>query len=266
MNSKALYAVMLALLLPIISYFIVKHYSDKATVMPPHYYADSVIVNTKNGKQFTDTIWHRISDFSMTNQLGKSVSWDSLRGKIVVADFFFTHCPTICVPMARNMKRLQESITNAQKVGDTTNPYVQFLSFSIDPERDSVPRLKYWADRFQINPEKWWLLTGDKKAVYNLALNEMKLGMVDGEGVDSNYTHSDKFVLIDSSRNVRGYYSGLDSADLAQLSRDLVLLTMEKNPKAKNFLAGQLQLIVIAFLIAMIGVGLFLFLFRKKSK
>ena len=143
---------------------------------------------------------------------------------------------------------------------------MQFLSFSIDPERDSVPRLKYWADRFQINPDKWWLLTGDKKTVYDLALNEMKLGMVDGEGVDTNYTHSDKFVLIDSSRNVRGYYSGLDSADLAQLSRDLVLLTMEKNPKAKSFLAGQLQLIVVVGLIARIGVGLFLFLFRKKSK
>ena len=106
---------MLALLLPIVSYFIVKHYSDKATVMPPHYYADSVIVTTKNGKQFTDTIWHRISDFSMMNQLGKHVSWDSLRGKIVVADFFFTHCPTICVPMARNMKQLQESILMHRK-------------------------------------------------------------------------------------------------------------------------------------------------------
>ncbi|HWC52419.1 MAG TPA: SCO family protein [Chitinophagaceae bacterium] len=266
MNSKALYAVMLALLLPLVSYFIVKRYSDKATIMPPHYYADSVISNTKNGKQFTDTIWHRVADFSMTNQLGKQVSWDSLKGKIVVADFFFTHCPTICVPMAKNMKRLQESITNAQKVGDTTNPYIQFLSFSIDPQRDSVSRLKYWADRFQINPEKWWLLTGDKKKVYDLALNEMKLGMVDGEEVDTNYAHSDKFVLIDSSRIIRGYYSGLDSADLANLSKDIVLLTMEKNPKAKGFLAGQLQLIIVVFLIAMVGVGIFLFLFRKKSK
>lgn len=257
---------MLALLLPIICYFIVKHFSDSATVMPPHYYADSVIVSTKNGKQYTDTIWHRVADFSMTNQLGKPVSWDSLKGKIVIADFFFTHCPTICVPMAKNMKRLQESITNAQRVGDTTNPYVQFLSFSIDPERDSVPRLKYWADRFQINPDKWWLLTGNKKEIYNLAINEMKLGMEDGEGVDSNYTHSDKFVLIDSSRHVRGYYSGLDSADLAQLSRDLVFLTMEKAPHAKSFLAGKLQLILIVFLVVIIGLGTFLYLFRKKQK
>ncbi|MBS1919725.1 MAG: SCO family protein [Bacteroidetes bacterium] len=266
MNSKALNAVLLALLLPLVGYFIMKHYSDIAIVMPRHYYADSVIVTTKNGKQNTDTIWHRVADFSMTNQLGKPVSWDSLKGKIVVADFFFTHCPTICVPMAKNMKRLQESITNAQKVGDTTNPYIQFLSFSIDPERDSVPRLKYWADRFQINPEKWWLLTGDKKKVYDLALKEMKLGMIDGEGVDTNYAHSDKFVLIDSNRVVRGYYNGLDSVDLAKLSKDIVWLTMEKNPKAKGFLAGQLQLILVILLIALLAVGIFLFLFRSKSK
>lgn len=257
---------MLALLLPIVSYFIVKHFSDNATVMPPRYFVDSVITTTKNGKQISDTVWHRIADFSMTNQLGEKITWDSLKGKIVIADFFFTHCPTICIPMARNMKKLQESITNAQKVGDTTNPYVHFLSFSIDPERDSVPRLKYWADRFQINPEKWWLLTGNKQAVYDLAINEIKLGTVDGEGVDSNFIHSDKFILIDSSRVVRGYYSGLDSADLAKLSRDLVFLTMEKTHKAKGFLANKLQMIVTVFLITIIGVGVFLYLFRKKMK
>ena len=254
------------MLLPLVSYFIVKRYSDKAIKMPPRYYADSVIVTTRNGKRFTDTVWHTLSDFSLTNQFGKKVSWDSLKGKIVIADFFFTHCPTICVPMAKNMKRLQESITNAQRVGDNTNPYVQFLSFSIDPERDSVPRLQYWANRFQINPDKWWLLTGDKKTIYDLAINEMKLGMIDGQGVDSNFAHSNKFVLIDSSRNVRGYYDGLDSAELAKLSNDIVLLTLEKNPKEKSFLAGKLQMIAVVFLIAMVGVGMFLYLFRKKTR
>lgn len=265
MSTKALYAVMLALLLPLVCYFIVKRYSDSAVVMPPHYYVDSVIITTKNGKQSTDTIWHRLSDFSLANQSGKKVSWDDMKGKIVIADFFFTHCPTICVPMARNMKRLQESITNAQRVGDNTNPYVQFLSFSIDPERDSVSRLKYWADRFQINPDQWWLLTGDKKTIYDFALKEVRLGMIDGNGVDSNFAHSDKLVLIDSSRNVRGYYDGLDSVALAKLSNDLVLLTLEKNPKEKSFFAGKLQLIAVVFLIAMVGVGIFLYLFRKKA-
>ncbi len=257
---------MIALLLPLVGYFIMKRFSDEATVMPPHYYVDSVAVTTRNGKQYTDTIWHRIHNFSLTNQLGNKVNWDSLKGKIVVADFFFTHCPTICVPMAKNMKRLQESITNAQKTGDTTNPYVHFLSFSIDPGRDSVPRLKYWADRFQINPEKWWLLTGDKKEIYDLALNEMKLGMIDGDEVDTNYAHSDKFVLIDKNRIIRGYYSGLDSMDLAELSKDIVWLTMEKSAKSKSRLTGQLQMIIVSLLLVVGGAAAFLYFFKKKAK
>src|SRR6266496_5955499 len=143
MNTKALYAVMLAILLPLLCYFIVKRYSESAITMPRHYLPDSVIVKTKRGKQIVDTAWHQLADFSLTNQLGKKVSWNDMKGKIVIADFFFTHCPTICPGLTRNMKRLQESITNAQRVGDKTNSSVHFLSFSIDPERDSVERLKY---------------------------------------------------------------------------------------------------------------------------
>ena len=267
---------MLALLLPLTAYFIVKKYSDTAVIMPRHYLPDSVINVTKNGKLQSDTIWHQVADFSLTNQLGQNVSFADLKnpstssgdttGKIVVADFFFTHCPTICVPMARNMSRLQRSITNSQKVGNQSPDFIQFMSFSIDPERDSVPQLKKWANRFQIDPDQWWLLTGDKKTIYDLCIKEMKLGLVDGEGIDTDFVHSDKFVLIDRDRNVRGYYSGLDSASLAKLSNDIILLTLEKNPKEKSFFAGKLQLIAVVFLIVMLGVGVFLYLFRKKPK
>jgi protein SCO1 len=265
-NKKALYAVMLAALLPLVSYFIVKRYSDSAVNMPRHYLPDSTITTTVNGKTTTDTAWHRLADFSLTNQYGTTINWDSMRGKIVVADFFFTHCPTICPPMTLNMKRLQQSIYNGKRVGDKTNQQVHFLSFSIDPERDSTERLKYWADRFQIDPEQWTLLTGNKQVIYNMAINEMKLFLEDGHGIDTSFIHSDRFVLIDSSRRVRGYYDGLDSASLAKLSQDLVLLTLEKNPAKKGFLAGKLQLIAIVVLVAMIGVGLFLFVFQKKKK
>ena len=204
--------------------------------------------------------------FPLLNQEGKKVSWDSLQGKIIIADFFFTHCPTICPALTTNMKRMAESIHNGQRVGDKTNKQVHFLSFSIDPERDSVERLKYWADRFQVNPEQWWLLTGDKKMIYDLVIEEMKVGLVDGQGVDTNFIHSDRFVLIDSSRHVRGYYSGLDTAALARFSKDLVLLTMEKDPKGKSFFDGKLQLIAVVFLSAIMGVGLFLFFLKKNPK
>ncbi len=256
---------MVALLLPLVAYFIVKRQSENAIHMPPHYYADTVNEVVKKGKKEYDTVWHKVKDFTLTNQEGKTITWDSLKGKIVIADLFFTRCPTICPGMTRNMKRLAESIHNGKKVGDRTNRLVHFISFSIDPERDSVERLKYWADRFQVDPELWWLLTGDKRTIYDLALQEMKVGVEDGEDIDTNFIHSDKFILIDSNRHVRGYYSGLDSASLARLSADLVLLTMEKDPNRKSFFAGKLQTIAVVFLLAIFGVGLLFFLLRKKN-
>jgi protein SCO1/2 len=264
-NKKALYAVMLALLLPLTAYFIVKGKSEKAVTMPRHYLPDSVITVTKKGKRAEDTVWHQLADFSFKNQEGKTITWDSLRGKIVIADFFFTHCPTICPSLTMNMKRMAESIHNGQRVGDRTNKQVHFISLSIDPERDSVERLKYWADRFQINPEQWWLLTGDKKEIYKMVIEEMKVGLVDGKGVDTNFIHSDRFVLIDSNRHVRGYYSGLDTLALARLSKDLVLLTMEKDPKGKSFFDGKLLLISVVFLSAIMVVCLFLFFLNINS-
>jgi protein SCO1/2 len=264
-NKKALYAVMLAILLPLVSYFIVKRKSEHAIIMPRHYFPDTVITVTKKGKHVRDTVWHPVADFALTNQENKPVSWDSLKGKIIIADFFFTRCPTICPGLTLNMKRLAESVNNGKRVGDKTNKRVHFISFSIDPDRDSVERLKRWADRFQINPEQWWLLTGNKKMIYDLIINEMKIPVDDGQGVDTNFLHTDHFVLIDSSRHVRGFYHGLDSASLAALSEDLVLLTLEKDPKEKSFFAGKLQLIAVVTLAAIFGVGLLFYFLRKKS-
>jgi protein SCO1/2 len=277
MNTKALYGLMLALLVPIVCYFIIKQKSEANPLVPRHYIYDSVITVNKKGKNVEDTVWHRLPDFTLTNQFGKKVSLDDIVGvdvkdgvadtsnRIIVADFFFTHCPTICPTLTANMKRLQQSITNAQRVGDKSPNFVQFLSFSIDPERDSVHQLKAWADRFQVDPANWWLLTGDKKTIYDLCINDMKLGLVDGEGVDTSFIHTDRFVLIDRNRNIRGYYHGLDSNSVSKLSGDIIYLSMEKDHTKKSFFAGKLQLMAIVFLIAMMAVALFVYLFRKKN-
>ena len=256
---------LLAVLLPLVAYFIVKNKSEHAVTMPSHFLPDSLVAVTKGGKRVTDTVWHQLANFSLKNQEGRIITLDSLKGKIIIADFFFTHCPTICPSLTKNMKRLAESIHNGQRVGDRTNKQVHFLSFSIDPQRDSVDRLKFWADKFQIDPDQWWLLTGEKKVIYDLIINELKIPAEDGKGIDTDFAHTDHFVLIDSNRHVRGYYHGLDSVDLQHLSKDLVLLTMEKDPKSKSFFDGKLQLMAVVFLAAILGVGLLLFFFRKKS-
>lgn len=224
----------LALLLPLVCYWIVKFYSDGAVVMPKRFYADTVLTRVVDGKSQTDTIWHKVSNFHLVNQLGDTVSLDDLKGKVIVADFFFTHCPSICPTLTRNMKRIQEALKlkDETTLGDTT--FVQLLSFSVDPERDSAVQLKKYADKFGVNHDVWWMLTGDKKAIYDFALNEVKLGLVDGEGVDTNFVHTEKMVLIDKDRVVRGYYNGLDSMAMAQLSGDIVKIMLEKDKKKKR--------------------------------
>lgn len=265
MNKTAFLAILLALFVPLVAYFIVSDLSGSATQMPRHYYPDTVVQREKKGKTVNDTVWHRIHEPKLVNQLGDTVTFDSLDGKILIIDFFFTRCPTICPRMTLNMKRIAESIHNGKRVGDKTNKRVHFLSVSIDPERDSLSRIKAWADRFQVNPEQWWILTGNRDSIYRFVLEEIKLGLIDGEGVDSNFVHSDKFVLLDAARRVRGYYSGLDSMELNKLSNDLVLLTMEKDPNRKFFLSGKLPIMAFAFLAALFGVFMLLF-FLKKSR
>lgn len=236
MNKKAFIAVCIALIIPVASYFIVRSASERAVIMPRRFYVDSVVVSTIDGKTKTDTVWHRTSDIKLVNQLGDSVNLYNIQNRVIVADFFFTRCPSICPKLTQNMARLQQSFSHNNEVGQKVldSSIVQFLSFSIDPERDTVAALKRYADKFRINHDNWWMLTGNKKNIYDFALNELKLGLVDGEGVDTSFIHSQKLVLLDKDYVVRGYYDGLDTVALAGLARDIGLLMLEKDKKKKT--------------------------------
>ena len=263
MNKKAVYGLAIAILLPLISYFIVNAYSKNAVAMPRHYIYDTVINKTVDGKLTTDTVWHQLPDFSFQNQFGDTISWKNMEGKVVVANFFFTHCPTICPMLTKNMKRLQEEISNSNKVGNRNPDFLQLVSFSVDPQRDSVAALKKWADRFQIDPVNWWLLTGEKKAIYDLARDHMKIGVIDNKEIDTGFMHPTYMVLIDKNRNIRGYYHGLDTLDVKQLAHDIIFLTLEKDAKRKSFFAGQFGFISMVFLITIAAVVLLLLLLKR---
>jgi protein SCO1 len=263
MNKKAFIGLIIAVAVPLLFYFIMKAVSKDAVVMPRHYIYDTVHTVTQKGKLHNDTVWHKIPDFSLINQLHDTVGWNDIGKKIVVADFFFTRCPTICPRLTTNMKLLQDHIKTASKVGDRTPGFVHFLSFSVDPERDDVPSLKQWANRFQINPENWWLLTGNKKEIYDLSIDHMKLGLVDGQGVDTGFFHTDYMVLIDKNRNIRGYYHGLDTLEVQKLAHDIVLLSLEKDPNRKGVFAGKLELLAIVFFITIAGIVILVYLLKK---
>ena len=223
MTKKALLALMMAVLLPLTGYLLVSYYTNRDVQMPPRYFYDSVNVVNKNGKTTYDTAWHSVSNMHFTNQLGQNVSLDDLKGKIIVLDFFFTRCPSICPRLAVAMKRLQNSFPNSDSI-------VQFLSISIDPKHDSVQQLRNWAEKFNVNPDSWWLLTGNRDSIYSMALKEIKASVAD-VNIDTAFLHTENFFLLDKERIVRGWYNGFDSVAQKKLVRDIPLLMLEKDRK-----------------------------------
>lgn len=218
---------MLAVILPLASYLYVSSLSSEAVVMPKRYFYDSVRTVIKNGKEMQDTVWHKVRPFKLTNQFGKEVSLEDLQGKIIIADFFFTSCPSICPTLTRNMKRLQDAIKK-------TDTIVRFVSFSVDPVRDSAAKLKAYGDKYSIDHDTWWMLTGPKEEIYDIALKEFKANIAQEEGVDTNFIHTDKFFILDRDHVVRGWYNGLDSVHLDLILKDVVLLNMERDKKKKR--------------------------------
>ncbi len=160
--------------------------------------------------------YHAIADFSFTNQNGETVTQADYTGKIYIADFFFTTCPTICPIMTKNMADIQERIANDDEV--------LLLSHSVTPEIDSVAQLKKYAIEKGVNDAKWNLVTGDKKQIYDLARRSYLAVKTDGDGGPFDMIHTENFVLIDKEKRVRGYYDGTKTEDIDKLMEDLVIL------------------------------------------
>lgn len=259
MNKKAVLALMLAMVMPFAGYLIVDYLSKDAVHMPRRYFEpDRIDVIEKNGKTTTDTIWHKVKNIEFTNQLGKKVSLYDLHGKIIVIDFFFTRCPSICPGLARSMKRLQDSFLKNDSI-------VQFISISIDPEHDSVPQLRAFADRYNANHDSWWFVTGNKKEIYNFALNELKAGLADTE-VDSSFIHTENFFLIDSSFIVRGWYNGFDTVKQARLVQDIPLLMLEKDRKKPSVFREFIPILPMIFIAIGIVFIVVIIFNRQKNK
>ena len=227
MKGRLLIALIVIVIIPVASYLIVDHYSQDAIQMPRRYFYDTVLVKKENGRDVNDTVWHKVRPFKLKNQFGKEVGLDDWGEKILVVDFFFTSCPSICPTLTRNMKRLQTAFKK-------TDTIVRFVSFTIDPERDSVAKLKAYGDKFQIDHDTWWMLTGAKKEIYDIALNEFKASVASNGNIDTGFIHTEKLFLLDKEHVVRGWYNGLDSVHLDQVIKDVVLLNMERDKKKKR--------------------------------
>ena len=159
--------------------------------------------------------YHKISDFKLTNQNGKEITQANYKDKIYVADFFFTTCQSICPVMTKNMKEIQDQLINDQEV--------LLLSHTVTPEIDSVEQLKKYAISNNINDNKWNLVTGDKKQIYDLA-RKSYLAVENSNFGEFDMIHTENFMLIDKKRQIRGFYDGTDEKEIEQLLDDIQIL------------------------------------------
>lgn len=210
-------AVFLGLLIPVIWLFVLWQSKVVSSKLP--------IFGEKTASADTpgDTIYHTISDFAFIDQLGDSISNKDFDGSVYVANFFFTSCPDICPSMMRNLKLVYEKYKEA--------PNVKFLSHTVDPKRDSVSALFEYAGNLDAKPKKWFLVTGTKADLYYAGEYDYLLATVEGDLANA-FIHSEKLVLIDKEKRIRGFYDGTNYSEVKLLIEDIkALLTDYRNGK-----------------------------------
>jgi len=164
---------------------------------------------------------HRISNFELFDQRNKKVSKNLIKNKIVVANFFFVSCPSICPKMTKNL------ITIHRKFIDDNTLII--LSHTVWPEVDKVPLLFSYAEKYKINYNSWRFLTGRKEELYRLARQDY-LVVPDindpnfQHGSEADFIHTENIVLIDPKQRIRGYYDGTNPEEMIRLEEDIEIL------------------------------------------
>lgn len=149
-----------------------------------------------------------VPEFSLINQQGHKLTLSDLKGKVWVADFIFTNCPTICPKMTQEMANLQSEF-NSQEIN--------FVSFTVDPDRDTTDVLLQYANRYGAEENRWHFLTGNKEQIYQLANKGFKLAAAYHEGM---LPHSRKFVLVTPDAEIYGYYDSHQKSAMKRLRKD----------------------------------------------
>lgn len=167
----------------------------------------------------TDTVYHSIGSFSFLNQDSILITNDSVKGKIYVADFFFTSCRTICPVMKTQMLRVYEEYKN--------NPDIVILSHTIDPEYDTVGLLRTYAERLGVSSKKWHFLTGNKDNIYEIAEKSYFTTAREDATEEQGFIHSGAFLLVDPHQRIRGQYDGTKPEEVDRLIKDIQRLERE---------------------------------------
>ena len=164
---------------------------------------------------------HRIGDFDLVDQWGNKADSSLLQGKIYVADFFFTTCPTICIDMGANFQRIQETYKDEDRF--------HLVSHTVMPEIDTVEVMHAYGERMGAIKGKWHLLTGEKRELYRMARREYFAVMEQGTSFDEHdFIHTENVILVDEKKRIRGFYDGTSDLDMDRLIGDIQILLDRK--------------------------------------
>jgi len=218
MKMKRTYQVTSTLILAVILFLSACKENRK---LPIYGMRETKEVKNSDGTMGVDTVYQTIPDFRFLNQDSVYITNAQFKGKVYVADFFFTSCSTICPVMHRNLKTVFDEFKN--------NPDVMFLSHTIDFKYDTPSVLKKYAEKLGVDGPKWQFVFGTKDSVYTLAEKSYLVSVQQDSSDKQGYVHQGYLVLIDKDRKIRGAYDGTDPGQVAQLKKDIpVLLAEEK--------------------------------------
>lgn len=161
-----------------------------------------------------------VKSFNLLNQDSVMLNQTAYKGKIYVADFFFTTCLGICPIMTEGMIRVHKQYKD--------NPDFMIISHTVDPEHDRPYVLKQYAENRSIDTQKWNFVTGTKKEIYDLARYSYLVDASEGDNGPNDFVHTENFALVDRAGRIRGYYDGTDTAEVSKLIKDIALLFTEK--------------------------------------
>jgi protein SCO1 len=215
MNIKPINLVLFALALGIFIYAFF-FYDDSKPLRKLPVYGNKYLENK-------DTVFHKVPAFTFINQDSAVVTDKNFDGSVYVADFFFTTCQSICPVMSTQMQKVAEAFKG--------NEHVKFISHTVDPETDSVAQLKEYAIQHQADSKQWAFVTGDKKALYDIARLGYLLDAHEGDGGPDDFIHTQNFALIDKEKRIRGFYDGTNTEEIEQLIKDIHLLLAEYTSK-----------------------------------
>jgi protein SCO1/2 len=187
----------------------------------PIYGEKETVKKSVNGKEVIDTIYKTIPVFNFLNQDSLMIDNKFFDGKVYIADFFFTSCPSICPIMHRNLYGVYGRFKQ--------NNRVLFLSHSVDYKNDRPSVLKKYAKKLGVSDSRWQFVTGPKEQIYNLAEKSYISTAQETDEVPGGYAHSGYFLLVDGHRRLRGAYDGTDSVAVKQLIEDVQVLLNEES-------------------------------------